>query len=107
MFKKGDKRPEGAGCKKGEKHASALKDLNEALRKAQAEHDGLSLVQSICDRAYNDGPLAIAILRKVLPDLKQVEVTKDYEGGFAHLTPAEIAAEMDGLTVGAPEVLSD
>ena len=39
-------------------------------------------------------------MRKILPDMKQVEVRRKYEGGYAELTPAEAVAKMDAATVG-------
>lgn len=99
LFEKGHKKIEGSGCKKGQKHSTAAKALKDAMQLAE-EKKGISLLDSICQRAYDDGPLAIAILRKLLPDLKQVAVERHYEGGFAEMTPAEAVAEMDKLTIG-------
>lgn len=76
------------------------KELLSALAEAKKKHGNVSLIQNVCDRAYEDTPLAIAILRKILPDMKQVEVTRKYEGGYAEMTPAEAAAQMDKATVG-------
>lgn len=76
------------------------KEIEEALGRAKGRHENTSLLDNVCDRAYEDTPLAIALLRKRYPDMKQVEVIRKYEGGYAEMTPAEIAEEMTKATIG-------
>jgi len=76
------------------------KELEDALCRAKGKHRDVSLIESVCDRAYGDTPLAIAVMRKMLPDMRQVEVVRKYEGGYAEDTPAEACEKMDAATIG-------
>lgn len=89
------------GKPKGAKTKFGLADLKKALDKAAKNHNGQTLLESVCERAYADNQIAVAILKKLLPDLKQVEAVVDFgTTGYALLTPAEAAAQMDRATVG-------
>ena len=76
------------------------REIEDALIRARARNGNVSLLDNVCDRAYNDTPLAIALLRKRYPDMKQVEVIRKYEGGYADMSPAEACAAMDAATMG-------
>lgn len=76
------------------------REIEDALIRARGKHDDVSLLDNVCDRAYDDTPLAIALLRKRYPDMKQVEVIRKYDGGYANMTPAEACEQMDKSTVG-------
>ena len=93
--------PNPKGRPKGSKNRFSLSDLQKALDKAKAKHKGVSLLDHICSRAYESDIMAIAILKKMLPDLKQVEAAVDVAlGGFAAMSPDEAAIQMDAATVG-------
>ena len=98
---KGCEGPNPKGRPKGSKNRFSPKTLEDALKKAQDKHGGVSLIDHLCGKAYEDNKLAVAILKKMYPDLKQIEALIDVDfGGYAGLTPAESAAEMDAATVG-------
>ena len=98
---KGCEGPNPKGRPKGSKNRFSPKDLETALEKAREAHGGVSLLDHLCGKAYEDNKLGIAILKKMYPDLKQIEALVDVEhGGYAGLTPAEAAAMMDAATTG-------
>jgi len=80
----------------------------ESLRLAfikEGEKQGMTFYEWCAKQAFNKDahPLMLGMLRKLLPDLKQIEVAVDVEKvGFASFGPDEEAAKMDGLTVGNP-----
>ncbi len=76
------------------------REIEDALIRAEVRNGDKSLLDNVCDRAYEDTPLAIALLRKRYPDMKQVEVIRKYEGGYADLSPAEACEKMDAATIG-------
>lgn len=76
------------------------REIEDALTRAKGRHEDVSLLDNVCDRAYDDTPLAIALLRKRYPDMRQVEVIRKYEGGYAEDTPAEACEKMDVATIG-------
>jgi len=89
------------GRPKGCKNRFTLGDLKKALDRAKEAHGGVSLIDHLCNKAYEDNAVAIAILKKMLPDLRQVEALVDVKAiGFAALTPAEACASMDATTMG-------
>ena len=89
------------GKPKGAKTKFGLADLKRALDKAAKNHNGQTLIESVCERAYTDNQIAVAILKKMLPDLKQIEAIVDMgTTGYASLTPAEAALAMDKATIG-------
>ncbi len=100
-FEKG--REKTGGREKGTPNKTNM-EVRDALERAKGNHEDVSLLDSVCNRAYNDGPLAIALLRKMYPDMKQVEVVRKYEGGYADMTPAETAAAMMKDTIGEKPV---
>lgn len=82
-------------------HRGANAELKDAIKEAKASHEGVSLLESIIDRAYTSDTLAAVILKMLYPTLRQmdVQVEKDF-AGFALLTPAEACAQMDKATTG-------
>lgn len=90
-----------AGRPKGSTNRFSLVALRKALDKAKKSHNGQSLYDSVCERAYTDNQIAVAILKKMLPDLKQVDsVVEVGTIGYCSLTPAEAAKAMDEATTG-------
>lgn len=93
-----------AGRPLGTKNKFSLADLQKSLDKAKENHGDVSLLDHVCDKAYDDNVIAIAILKKMLPDLKRMEAIVDVDMvGFAIMTPAEAAAAMDSATTGENE----
>ena len=89
-----------AGRPKGTKNKFSIAQLQSAFAHAQKKNDGVSFLDHICDEAYKDNSLAIALLRKLLPDLKEVKTIGDSPIGWAILTPSQAAEQMDQLTAG-------
>lgn len=90
-----------AGRPKGTKNKFSLAHLQRAMEKAKKTHSGQSLIESMCERAYTNDHVAIAILRKMLPDLRQVDAIVDVGTiGYACLTPEQACADMDAATIG-------
>ena len=56
-----------------------IEELREALQAAKELKGGQSLLQSICARAYDDSSLAIAIMKKLLPDMTKAEIEETKE----------------------------
>jgi len=78
----------------------SVKALHEALAKVEAEK-GESFLENVIRRAYTEDSVAIALLRKLLPDLKQIAATLERADGlYATMTPDEAARAMDADTLG-------
>ena len=76
-------------------------ELMASLKRAKAKNKGVSFLDNFCLRAYTSDKMAIALLRKMLPDLAQVaSVLGVAMVGYAAMTPAQAAAQMDAATVG-------
>ena len=56
-----------------------IQELRDALQATKELKGGQSLLQSICARAYDDSSLAIAIMRKLLPDMTKAEIEETKE----------------------------
>ena len=90
-----------AGRRKGSKNKFSIADLQKALNRAKKKNNGVSLLDHVCENAYKDNHLAVCILKKMYPDLKQVEARRDIaQVGYAALTPEQACAQMDADTVG-------
>lgn len=66
-FKKGQ-----SGNPKGRPRKPAVTELENALKKAGKRH-GKSFIQHCADEAFINPQMTIAILKKLLPDLKQTD----------------------------------
>lgn len=75
-------------------------ELDQAIREVQSEPRRKNWLKSLIRRSYKDTTLAVAILNRKFPVLKQVELTQKYTGGYAALTPAEACKKMDLATMG-------
>ena len=98
MFEKGHNKI--GGATKGSKHLFAMGEFKKAFEADEAKHDN-NIFQFFFEQARKDGgAVLVALMRKILPDMKQVEVMRKYEGGFADMTPAEACKQMDKATIG-------
>ena len=89
------------GRPKGAKTKWGISDLKRALAKAAKGQDGKSLLESMCERAYKNDRIAVAILKKMLPDLKMIDAVVEYGNkGYSCLTPSDAAEQMDDATIG-------
>ena len=97
-FQKGHKKF--GGNKKGSKWLFSQKEFRKAYD-ADAKKHKTNIFQFFFQEARRDGgPVLIALMKKILPDMRQVEVVKEYEDGYAAMTPAQACAAMDKATVG-------
>jgi len=99
-FEKG--RDKTGGRKRGTPNkATEAQNAFQAAYEADKEKYGSNIFTFFFEQAREEGgAVLVAVMRKILPDMKQVEVTKRYEGGYADMTPAEAARKMDEATVG-------
>jgi len=88
------------GKRRGYKSMFSVKELEKSFKKAKKAHGGVSFLDYLTDLAYQDHVVAIALLKKLMPDMRQIEVMKRYTGGYADLTPQETIAEMLKATMG-------
>lgn len=117
QFKKGHIPLPGAGRPKNAKDKFSVCELKKAFERAEknchkllcarnsrppqkCDCGGVSIYDWLAKKAYEDHTLAVALLKKIMPDMRQVEVIRQYEGGYATMTPAEACAAMDAATMG-------
>jgi len=93
-----------AGRPKGSKNKFSAAQLQKAFARAKKKNKGVAFLDHVCNQAYKDNALAIALLRKLLPDLKEVKTIGDSPIGWAILTPSQVVEQMDQLTMGSPDV---
>ena len=75
---------------------SNWRKIFDAAIDADTEKHGQSIFEYAIAEARNDNTLLAVILKKCLPDLKQVESMVDVGiKGYALLTPSQACAEMD------------
>lgn len=69
--------------------------------KREAKKSGIkSAYDHVAQQFFADNTVMIALMRKLLPDMRQIEVIKQYEGGYADMTPADACKAMDAATMG-------
>jgi len=72
MFQKGEvSNPKGRP--KGTKNKWSVTALEKAFAKAAKTHGKKNILEHLADKAYNDNNLAIALLKKMMPDLKSFD----------------------------------
>ena len=72
-------KPGQSGNPAGRPKLPEIQELRDALQATKELKGGQSLLQSICARAYDDSSLAIAIMRKLLPDMTKAEIEETKE----------------------------
>lgn len=88
------------GRRKGALGKFSLAHFTRALKR-EAKKSGIkSAYDHVAQQFFTDNTVMIALMRKLLPDMRQVEVIKQYEGGYADMTPADACKAMDAATVG-------
>lgn len=103
QFKPGHAPTPGGGRPKNSKDKFSVCELKKAFKRAKKKNKiapGVGIYDWLAQQAYNDHTLAVALLKKIMPDMRQVEVVKKYEGGYSQMSPAEIAEEMMKKTIG-------
>lgn len=112
-FKKGyDSRRNYKGRQKESRIIYTEENIRKALSDAKQKHNDVDLLTHLVNKAYTDTKIAIAILKKILPDLTHLEVLDPLRNGeWGAMTPAEACKKMDQSTVPfkpeANENLSD
>lgn len=77
-FKKGQ-----SGNPNGRPRKPAVSELEQALKKA-GKKAGKTFMQHCADEAFTNPQMTIAILKKIIPDLKQTEVQTLLAGQLHH-----------------------
>ena len=93
----------GAGRPKNAKDKFSVCELKKAFKRAKKNNTvapGKNIYDWLAEQAYKDHTLAVALLKKIMPDMRQVEVIKQYEGGYADMSPSDACAAMDAATLG-------
>lgn len=80
-----------SGNPKGAPRKPEIAELRKALREAKKSHKGKSFINSYVERAYTNSPMAIALLKKLVPDLNESDL-----GDVAAMTIADILAKVKG-----------
>ena len=88
------------GIKKGYKYDYTLSALKDSLDKDANKHDGENILDYYIRMARKDNRVLIALMKKLLPDLKQVEAIIQSNDLWATMTPADVCKDMDKLTTG-------
>jgi len=98
IFEKGH--PKVGGKQKGYRKPYSRETIEAAFEKAKIAHGGVSLLEHLCELAYEDEDVAIKMLRKLVPDLKSIEITdSDNPEDFAERVSEQLA-EMELATTG-------
>lgn len=103
QFKPGHAPTPGGGRPKNAKDKFSVCELKKAFKRAKKSNKiapGVGIYDWLAQQAYNDHTLAVALLKKIMPDMRQIEMVKQYEGGYADMSPAEACAAMDAATMG-------
>lgn len=93
----------GAGRPKNAKDKFSVCELKKAFKRAKKNNavaPDKNIYDWLAEKAYEDHTLAIALLKKIMPDLRQQETIVKYEGGYAEMTPAQACEAMDRATLG-------
>ena len=67
------------GMKKGFRRGYSREEIDQAFDNAKVKHGGISLLEHLCELAYKDKQIAVAMIRKLVPDLKSMELQIDPE----------------------------
>ena len=83
VFQKGQ-----SGNPKGRPKKPVLEKLEAALKK-EGKNQGITFFQHVASRAFQDDGMAVAVLKKILPDKKSVEGTVKLEVELIPMTSEE------------------
>jgi len=98
-FPKG-KSPNPVGRPKGSNKRYSIDELRNAIKKVE-KVKGTTLLLHYIEKAFSDEKVLVSVMRKLLPDLRHVNVEGLPEpGAWGIMTPAEIAIAMDKKTTG-------
>jgi len=89
-----------SGKRKGE-----FRKMMEAALAAESKAKGMSLIRHAVKKAYEDNSVLIAILKKILPDLKAVDVALTQESPFRliiDLSPKTVKQDKKSKAVDRP-----
>ena len=91
------------GRPRGTKNTTWRADFEKAIREDKNKYNQ-SIFEYALEQARKDNTVLVAILKKVIPDLKQVESKVEVSAvGYASMTPAQACEEMDMATLGKRE----
>ncbi len=105
-FKRGHKKF--GGMKKGFKSGYSRETIEAAFEAAKVKHGGVSLLEHLCELAYQDDKIAVAMLKKLVPDLRslQLQVEPADMGEYGSMTTAEIGRDMMWASDGTAHLMT-
>jgi len=80
LFQKGHPKTPGSGRPKGSKNKLSINELKEAIAKVENKK-GKILLQHYVERAFENDRVLMNIIKKLLPDLKSIEVLGEVLSG--------------------------
>ncbi len=93
------------GRKKGQKKKYTREVIEAIFKKAEKKHDGVSILEHLCNLAYEDNAIAIAMLRKLVPDLRSLELQIDTDDVNSPAKHAETLLMMERATDGSASAM--
>ena len=61
---------------------ASSQQLRDAIKRGARRHGNRSLIRHLVDQAYKDNTVLIAIARKILPDLKAIDISATSDSPF-------------------------
>jgi hypothetical protein len=81
-----------SGNPKGRPTTSEIDKLRQAMRKVEKDR-GIDFYVVFCERALEDNTILQALMKKTVPDLKQIEQTVDFAESYGVIVlPAKLPA---------------
>lgn len=62
------------GRPKGSKNKFSVAELQKAFEKAAKKNKGKTILEHLAEEAYSDSTLAVALMKKMLPDMRTIEM---------------------------------
>jgi len=72
-------------------------ELVESIRRVE-KRKGLKLLDHMVEEAFSNSTVLIALAKKLIPDLKQIEGDINIKGNLSYLTDKEVLDEISNLT---------